>query len=464
MRFSAILLLAAAAAFSQEVDRTKPPQTLPLPDYKLPPVTEITLPNGLRVVAVEDRRFPMVHFRLGFNAGTRFDPAELSGLASMTGELLKEGTATRTSKQIADELASLGANIEASVSPDWLLLTGSVLSDNLDRQLALLADLALNANFPESEVALRKENVVQELLAARSNAETLAQEKFMATIFGSNPYSRVLPVPESIRRIDRAALAGFRDRYLTANNALLVMVGAVPSRDGLQKMVAAHFGSWAKKEKPAEPNAPIPPARRTITLVDRPGSVQADIRAGQVAVTRSSPDYFPLVVANNILGGGANSHMFINIRERLGYAYQANSAFSALKDSGYFSTITEVRNEVVEPAITEMLKEMDDMAKAQVGSNELADAKNYITGSYVVRMATPSGLATQLATIRMMGMTDEYLERYVTRIRSVEPGQVKAASGKYIAPANASIVVVGDAGKIGKALEKFGAVKVEKPQ
>src|SRR5262249_27976862 len=153
-----------------------PPQTPPLPDYKLPPVSEITLPNGLRVVAVEDKRFPMVHFRLGFNAGTKFDPADMSGLASMTGDLLKEGTKTRSQKQIADELASLGANIEASASPDWLMLTGSVLSENFDKQLALLADMALNANFPENEVALRKENIVQELMAARSNAETLAQE------------------------------------------------------------------------------------------------------------------------------------------------------------------------------------------------------------------------------------------------------------------------------------------------
>jgi zinc protease len=464
MRLPILIFLVSLTAYSQTVDRTKPPQTPPLPDYKLPPVTEVTLPNGLRVVAVEDKRFPMVHFRLGFNAGTKFDPADMSGLASMTGDLLKEGTKTRSQKQIADELASLGANIEASASPDWLMLTGSVLSENLDKQLELLADMALNANFPENEVALRKENIVQELMAARSNAETLAQEKFMAVIFGSNPYSRVLPVPASIEKIDRAALAGFRDRYLSPNNALLVMVGAVPARDELQKMVQAHFGSWAKKDKVEEPKAPIPPAKRSIVLVDRPGSVQADIRAGQVAVTRASPDYFPLVVSNNILGGGANSRMFVNIRERLGYAYQANSAFSALKDSGYFSTITEVRNEVLEPAMTEMLKEMGDMAKAPVEARELTDVKNYITGSYVVRMASPAGLATQLATVRMMGMTDDYLERYVSRVRSVEPGQIKSASSKYIAPANASIVVVGDASKIGKALEKFGDVKMEKAQ
>jgi predicted Zn-dependent peptidase len=156
--------------------------------------------------------------------------------------------------------------------------------------------------------------------------------------------------------------------------------------------------------------------------------------------------------------------MFLNIRERLGYAYQANSAFSALKDSGYFSTITQVRNEVLEPAMTEMLKEMDEMAKSAVDARELADVKNYITGSFVVRMASPAGLATQLATIRMMGMTDEYLERYVTRVRGVESAQMKSASAKYIAPANASIVVVGDASKISKALEKFGTVKMEKAQ
>lgn len=462
MRALTVLLLTGLLLPAQEIDRTKQPQTQPLADYKLPPVTESTLPNGLRIIAVMDKRFPVVHFRLAFSAGMKFDPPALTGLASMTGDLLKEGTKTRTSRQIADDLATLGGNLNTDASPDSLTVAGSVLSENLDKQMDLLADVARNAIFPEDEVALRKENEKQELMDARTRSETLVEEKFMHTLYGSHPYSRILATAESIDRIDRTALAGFRDRMLTPNNAILVLVGDLPARASLDKLVETHFGSWQSKERSgSQPVAP-PPARRSIILVDRPGSVQADIRAGQTSVVRGSPDYFPLVVANGIFGGGISSRMFMNIRERLGYAYDAHSEMAPMKDSGYFAAVTQVRNEVVEPAVTELLKEMDQMGKERVAAAELSGVKNYLAGSFVVRMATPAGLASQLTSIRMMGLSDDYLERYVTRVRNVEPDQIQSVAAKYIAPEKAAIVVVGDAAKIEKSLQKFGDVKVEK--
>jgi zinc protease len=229
-------------------------------------------------------------------------------------------------------------------------------------------------------------------------------------------------------------------------------------------MIAARFGDWAKRDTPAAPAARFPEPRRTIVLVDRPGSVQADIRIGRVAVTRSDPDYFPLLVGNTILGGAAASRLFSNIREKQGYAYDAHSSLAPLKDSGSFSVITQVRNEVLAPAIEALVAEMEAIAAQDVSAEELATAQNYLSGGFVIRIETQDGLASQLAAVKLLGLPVEYMEKYTQRVRSVEPGQIRAAARKYIRPDRASIVVVGDASAIGRNLEGIGSVSVVKAE
>jgi zinc protease len=455
-------ILLAAALGAQTIDRTKPPETPPLAAYKMPPVAESALANGLRVVMVEDRRFPLVTLRLAFSAGAKFDPAGTSGLAETVAALLREGTPKRTSRQIAEELASLGASLNTTVSPDNLVIGASVLAENAPKLLDLVADLARNASFPEDEITLRKQNREQELIDARSRADTLAEEKFAALVYGSHPYGRILPTAESIARIGRAALVSYRDRMLVPNNAVLILIGALPPRDEALKLAASKFGDWARKPLPAPPAARFPEPKRTLVLVDRPGSVQADIRAGQIAVTRTHPDYFPLVVGNSILGGGASSRIFLNIREVKGFAYDAHSELQPNKDASLFAAVTQVRNEVVGDAMEALLGELEGMGQAHVKAQELSEVKNYLNGTFVIRMETQNGLANQLSMTRTMGLAESYLEMYVTRIRSVEPDQIQNAAKKYFAPGAATIVVVGDAQKLAKPLEKFGSVIVEK--
>ncbi|MBI4874552.1 MAG: insulinase family protein [Acidobacteria bacterium] len=455
-------ILAAAAAGASPIDRRKPPETPPLAPYKLPPVTEKTLPNGLRVVMLEDRRFPMVTLRLAFSAGSKFDPPEKSGLAETVAAVLKEGTPKRKSQQIAEELATLGASLNTSASADNLSLAANVLAENMPGLLDLVADVARNAVFPEEEVALRKQNREQELAAARAQSDTLAEERFTALVFGAHPYGRFLPTAESIARIDRAALAGFRDRMLAPNNAVLILLGALPSPAAALKLVESKFGDWARKPVPAPPAAKFPEAKRSLILIDRPDSVQADIRVGQFAVPRPHPDYFPLMVGNSILGGGANSRMFLNIREEKGFAYDAHSELQARKDASLFAAVTQVRNEVIGEAVEAVLHELDRMGQERVSAQELSEVKNYLNGVFVLRLETQDGLANQLAMTRTMGLPESYLETYVTRIRSVEPDQIQGAAKKYVTPEDAAIVVVGDAQKLAKPLEKFGPVSIEK--
>ena len=246
--------------------------------------------------------------------------------------------------------------------------------------------------------------------------------------------------------------------------AVLILLGSIPSRKETLDLITARLGAWPKRETPARPAADFPAPRRGITLVDRPGSVQADIRVGRLAVDRTSSEYFPLMVGNTVLGGGASSRLFMNVREKQGFAYDAHSSLQPRKNAGLFVAVTQVRNEVLEPALTAVQAELDAMVKQPVAAAELTDVKNYLSGVFVIGLETQGGLANQLVTLKLLGLPDNYLEMYTTRVRSVEPQEIQSAAAKYLAPQDAAVVVVGDASQIGKTLEKFGKVTVEKAE
>jgi zinc protease len=452
--------LAAGCLLAQSADRTVPPATPPLPNFKLPATSESKLPNGLTVVLVEDKRFPIVTLRLAFQAGSRWDPQDAPGLAEAVAALLTDGTKTRSSKQIAEQSTELGGAIGASASVDTLTVSGSALSENVDKLLELTADVVRNASFPENEIALYKQNRKQQLLDQRSQSEFLADEKLTEVVFGSHPYARQNPTEASIDALNAKVLTGFRDRLMVPNNGVLILLGKLPEKAALLKSVQARFGDWTKRDLSAAPDGKVPEPKRSITLVDRPGSVQADVHIGQLSLTRTDPQYYALTVANAILGGGASSRLFNEIREKKGYAYSVYSHSQPFKDQAMFATVMQVRNEVVGDALGDMLKEMQRISDQPVAGQELTDVKNYISGSFVMRLETQAGLASQLAIVKSLGLPDDYLSMYTTRIRSAEPDQLQSAAKKVIAPGDAAIVVVGDAKQIKPALDKLGEVQV----
>ena len=231
-----------------------------------------------------------------------------------------------------------------------------------------MADVARNANFPEKEVELRKQNRKQALLAQLADPGFLAGRKFNELVYGQHPYAHVGPTMQSLDGLDRKAVVTFRDQYFAPNNAVLILIGKIPARADAMKAIEAQFGSWQRKEVPPTPAAPLPESRRQFVLVDRPGSVQADIHIGRLAVTRSSSEYYPLLVGRMILGGGSSSRMFVNIREKEGFAYDAHAEQSAHRDAGTFTAVTQVRNEVVEPALKAVLAELERMQKERVSA------------------------------------------------------------------------------------------------
>jgi predicted Zn-dependent peptidase len=457
-----LLIAGAAALCAQPFDRTKPPATPPIPDYKLPPIEEGKLGNGLAVVMVEDSRFPLVTARLTFQGGSRNDPADMPGLAENVAALLVEGTATRTSRKIAEQTAAIGGSLSGTADADGLTLAGLALSENSGKLLELLADVARNASFPENEVGLRKQNRKQALMQELSNPRFLATREFHQLVYGQHPYAHIGPTMQSLDTLDRKAVVAHRDRYLVPNNAVLILVGKLPPRAETMKMIEAQFGSWARKDVSRPAEAPLPESRRQLVLVDRPGSVQADIHVGRLAATRTDPDYYPLYIGRLILGGGMSSRMFVNIREKEGFAYDAHAEQQPNREAGTFAAVTQVRNDVLEPALKAVVAELDRMENERVSAEEMSNAKNLSSGAFLLRLENQNALADQFVMMRNIGLPNEYLEKFTSRVRAVEPDQVQAAAKKYMAPDKAVIVVVGDSSKIGKVLEKFGSVTVTK--
>jgi zinc protease len=456
-------MLAALPLGAQTADLSKPPASRDPRPYKLPPVTETKLPNGLTVLTAEDGRFPIVTSRLVFFAGNKRDPQNIPGLAAAVASMLTQGTTRLTYQRLAEQLDSLGGTMSATTGADSLNVEASVLAENEGKVLGLMADIARNAVFPSAEVALYLQNRKQTLNVQHSQPPYMANEEYRKVLFGDTPYAHVGPTTESIDKMDRKALMDYRDTYLVPNNAILILVGKLGPRPQLMKTITDEFGSWDAKKVPAYVAPKSPEGKRELVLIDRPGSVQADMRLGRIAATYNDPDYFPENVGSIIVGGGTNSRLFLDIREKRGFAYDVHTEIGALADAATFSAVTQVRNEVVTDALQGILDHLDRMAKEPVDKQELTDAKSYANGVFLMSMEPQRGLADRLVQMKVMNQPKNYLETYTTKINSVEPDQIQKAAKKYMATDYDAIVVVGDAAAIQKSLEKFGTVRVVKP-
>ncbi|HEX8685767.1 MAG TPA: pitrilysin family protein, partial [Pyrinomonadaceae bacterium] len=379
--------------------RRRPPAPLPERALNLPLPEETALPSGLRVVVVEQRRLPLVSFRLAFRSGDASDPLDLPGLTDVMTDMLVEGTESRTSRQIAEEVARYGATLSAGASSDYLTVAASSLAAYADRVLELLADVTLRPVFPESELALAKANAQQNLIAQRAQPSFLASEAVARVLFGQHPYAVVASTPESIEALTRDALLRHHRQLLVPNNAVLFVAGDV-GREEILARVGELFGGWRPGEVPA-PEFPAPPALdgRTAYVVDRPGSAQTNILVANTSITRTDPDYFNVLVMHTILGGNASARLFMNLREEKGYTYGAYTQLDARRHAGSFRATAEVRGEVTGVSLHEIFYELNRIRDEDVSDKELTDAKTYLTGIFPIRLETQEWLVDQLVQI-----------------------------------------------------------------
>lgn len=433
----------------------QPPPALPARDLRLPTAYETILPNGLTVVVVEDPRLPLVSYRLAFRTGDAHDPADLPGLMDMLTGLLTEGTESRTSREIADEVARLGATLQAGANSDYTTVAASSLTTFCDQILELLADVALRPVFPANEVELTKQNTKESLKQQRAQPSFLASEMVARVMFGQHPYHVTAPTPEAVDAITRERLVEFHRKTFIANNAVLFVAGDVKQDELLQK-VENLFGSWQPGSIPSD-NFPGLPERssRVVYLIDRPGSAQANIVISNTGITRTSQDYFPLLLMHTVLGANASSRLFMNLREDKGYTYGAYSSLDARRTAGTFRATAEVRTPVTGDSLKEFFYELNRIRDEAVGEDEMADAKSYLTGVFPLRLETQEGLVDQLVQIKMFGLPENYLEVYRDRIQAVTIAQVQEVAQRYVRPNEAAIVIVGDGAQLAEQIKPY---------
>jgi zinc protease len=433
----------------------QPPPPLPAGSIKLPTASETILPNGLVVVVVEDSRLPLISYRLAFRTGDAHDPAELPGLMDMMTGLLTEGTESRTSREIADEVARLGATLQAGANSDYTTVAASSLAMFGEHIFELIADVALRPVFPPNELELAKQNTKENLKQQRAQPSFLAGEMVARVMFGEHPYSVTAPTPESVDATTRERVVEFHRSTFVANNAVLFVAGDV-QQDAILQQVESLFGNW-QAGPIAGDDFPRPPRRtsRSAYIIDRPGSAQANIVIANEGLTRTSPDYFPLLVMHTVLGANASSRLFMNLREDKGYTYGAYSSLDARRTGGTFRATAEVRTPVTGDSLKEFFYELNRIRNEPVSEKEIADAKSYLTGVFPLRLETQEGLVDQLVQIKMFGLPENYLEIYRDRIQAVTIEEIQEVAMKYVRPAEAAIVIVGDGAQIADQVEPY---------
>ncbi len=409
------------------------------------------LANGLEIVVVESHSIPRFHGQLFFRSGEAAVSDRAPGLAEMTATMVRTGTAKRASRQIEEGLRRLGADLSSSAGQDTSAISFGGLSEFAEPLLALVNELAREASFPEAEFERERRQKLEEVKLKRTEPGFLAGERLRKVLYGDHPYAKV--------SANETEVAAYKIADLPANGALL-LVGDVEPK-AILASVEKIFASWSGK-KPAAPAsaAPAKPRGRRVYLVHVPGAVQTQILCGCHSITRRHPDWVKLGLTNSLYGGAFNSRLVMNIREAKGYTYSPRSSVNALQQHGYFSVSAAVRNDVVAASLTEIFYEIDKLRSLPVPEAELADARNYLTGVFSMGLATQDGLLSQIGTVALNELPDDYLETYRDKVRALTPADLQETAQKYFDSANMQIVLVGDRSKIETQATLFGDLEI----
>lgn len=426
---------------------------------KFPKPAESKLKNGMSLLVLEDHRSPTIDVEITMPASSLNAPRELSGIADATTALLRLGTKTRTSLQIASTLQELGASLGAGIGEQEASFRFTTLSDNLDPVLDLLADVMFNPTFPQDELDKWKNRQLSSLQQIRAQPGFLGQERFYAVMYPNDNRSIVAPSPESINKITREMVVDYYNKNFRPEGGRVAVSGAISTKEIAAKLDKT-LGNW-KGAAPKPPELPLPGAVATkkIYLINRPNSVQTNVYIGNLAIDRVNPDYIPVTVMNRVLGGGPASRLFRNIREDKGYTYGISSSFAATHYINYFVLSTSVRTEVTGPALEEIFKELRDIRDRLVPADELDGAKRALVASFALSTEISATGLRNATMIKEYGLPADYWDTYPEKISKVTAEDVQRVAKKYIPVDNAQIVIIGDAPKIREALAKFGPIE-----
>ncbi len=456
MKILLTLLLLATVSFAQQKTPPAPGAARPL---NLPKITEKKLANGLTVVLAPLPNVPKVSAILTFrSATTASDRDTHPGIAQIAASVANEGTDTRSSKQIKEELRSIGGTLGLGSDADSTTMSASALSEFSSRLFELMSDMAQHPSFPEAEVKLAQENTIQQIRAGRANPGFLVNERFQKAVFGNHPYSFFVPDEKSISALTRNDLRAFVTKFYIPNAAHLIVVGDIDVDKTFAEIEKA-FNGWKSGTVPPDENPAVPTRdKRQIYFVNRPGSIQSAIYVGNVSIPRKDKDYFAIRTASTIYGGSFYSRLTKNIRETRGYTYSPFSSSNTLAKSGSFLAGAFVRNEVTGPTLLEIFYELDRMRVLPVTDEELNAAKEFSTGNFSVELASQFGLAGRINTVYTYDLDKNFINDFRPKIEGLTTADIQRVAAKYFDTYRAAIVIVGDWEKVKDQVTPFGDV------
>jgi zinc protease len=445
--FLLFVAIAVAPLVAQAPDRSHPPKPGPAPSLHMPPIQKRALSNGLPVWIVELHKVPVAQINLLVFSGSADDPPGRFGAASLASAMLEEGAGSRSALEVADAIDFLGADLSSGSGIDSTAVRLHVPVARLADALPIMADVALRPTFKKEELDRLRQQRLTQMLQGRDDPQTIASSAFPRVLYG--PRHRYgTPTggtAETIKTFTSDDLREFYSSTFRPDRATILAIGDV-TPDKVMPLLEKSFGTW-KATGAAAPRQTIAavdePAERTIYLVDKPGAAQSQIRIGWIGVPRSTPDYFPLVVMNTILGGSFSSRLNMNLREAHGYTYGASSQFDMRAAAGPFTAAAGVQTDKTKESLTEFFNELNGILKP-IPAEELSRAKNYVALRYPGGFETTGDISRQLENALVFHLPDNYFSTYVQNIQAVTAADVQRVAQKYIAPGRFAVVVVGD--------------------
>jgi zinc protease len=452
--FSLVVMAAAAApAGAQET----PPAPGTPKNVELPAPHTFTLDNGMDVSIVSFGTVPKVDAQLVVRVGNVNEAEDEVWLADLMGDLMREGTTSRSSSQISLEAARMGGGVSVGVSPDELSVIGSALSEAAAGLVRLIADLAINPAFPPSELERLRASRLRSLAVQKSQPQSLALERFHAVLYPGHPYGRVFPSEEMLSGYTVDQLKRFHEQHVGAARAHLFIVGRVDARE-MESVVRQAFADWRAGTAPALNVPAAAQTTRRIHVVDRPGAVQSSMYVGLPVIDPSHPDYVPLQVTNMLLGGAFASRITRNIREDKGYTYSPFSNVSTRYRTGYWAEIADVTTAVTGPALREIFSEIERLRAEPPPAEELRGIQNYMAGTFTLQASSRGGVLAMLRQRNLHDLPDDFHSNYVRSIHAVTPADVQRMAQTYLDPERMVVVIVGDRAAIEEQVKQFGEI------
>jgi zinc protease len=461
----ALCALAPCALARQQQARPAAPQQAPArketpPEggqpkpFTLPKKETFKLSNGLRVTLVPYGSIPKVTVRAVVRTGNLDDPVGKVWLADLAGDLMKEGTATRSAQAVAEDAARMGGSLSVNVGEEQSSVGIDALSEFGPEAVALVADVLQRPSLPASELDRIKTNQLRNLAVARSQPGSLATERFRKALYGEHAFGRYFPDDAALKGYTIDDVKKFYADNFGAQRTHVFVVGRFDAA-AMKRAVEREFGKWAKGA-PATQNPPKAASARALHLIDRPGAAQSTIHLGLPVVDPSHADYVALVVTDYLLGGAFGSRVTANIRENKGYTYSPNSFVSTRFRDAYWVQVADVTTAVTGPSLKEIFYEIDRLQQSPPPADELQGIKNNLAGIFVIQNSSRSGIINQLAFLDLHGLPDTFLTNYVQNVLNVTPADVQRAARTYLRPDRMTIVVVGDREKIADQIKPYG--------